>query len=246
MTRKDILTKKHLRIIMIVDRSGSMVGEPIAQVNAAMGPLKKKLCKAAEENNVEVEIKVIVFNDKAHCVVGSESSWEKLGNFTWQEISAEGGTSTPKALKIANESLRLDGEEKVAHMLAPVVILLTDGACNPDEIRAYKNEIERMKGKLSGNTGKEKVIRIGISVGADEKDKMEQIADFASIGKLNDEDAPLIFKVDHAEKLATVINWVTVTSLHASMLPGQDDAFDMGDVEDMDEEWITEEDMEEA
>ena len=238
MARKDILTKNHLKMIIVVDRSGSMYGTPITQVNAAMGPLQKKLKKTAEENSVELEIKVIVFSDNAQCIVGTEDSFESIENFNWQDITADGGTNTPEALKMVNASLKCDGE--VAHALPPVVILLTDGECNPGELPAYHAEIQKMKGKLAGNTGKEKVIRIGIGVGSYNE---AQIADFATVGEINGKTTPLIFRVDHAEDLAEVINWVAVTSLYASLLPGQDDAFNMGEAE---EEWLTEEDIEEA
>lgn len=239
MARKDVLTKNHLKMIIVVDRSGSMYGTPITQVNAAMGPLKKKLIKAAEDNNVELEIKVIVFSDDAHYVVGTKDTFETIENFNWQDITADGGTSTPKALKLVNESLKFDGNN-VAHQLKPVVILLTDGGCNPSEISTYRDEIEKLKTKLSGGSGKEKVVRIGIGVGDYDE---AQIAEFATIGRINDKDTSLIFRVDHAENLAEVINWVTETSIYPSVHPGQDDVFDMGEA---DEEWLTEEDIEEA
>lgn len=244
MTRKDIWTKNKMRIIIIVDTSYSMEGKPIAQVNAAMGPLKKKLSKEAEKEGIEVEIKVIAFNDTAWYVVGSDDAWESIGDFTWQDVSASGSTSTPKALKLANESLRRGAGDET-HLLRPVVILLTDGACNPGEHPAYLNEIEIMKKKFAGNTGKEKVNRIGIGVG-DYYNEAE-IEEFASVGIINDQVQPLIFKVDHAEELAGAINWVAVTSLQGSVLPGQDELLNMGYIDEEDEEsWITEEDMEEV
>ena len=239
MARKDILTKNHLKIIIVVDRSGSMAGTPITQVNAAMGPLKKKLSKTAEETNVELEIKVIVFSDNAQCIVGTEDTFESIENFNWQDITAEGGTSTPRALKLVNDALKFDGNE-VVHQLKPVVILLTDGGCNPSEIPAYRNEIEKLKTKLSGGTGREKVVRIGIGVGDYDE---AQIAEFATVGRINDKDTPLVFRVDHAEDLAEVINWVADSSIYPSVHPGQDEVFDMGEI---DEEWLTEEDIEEA
>lgn len=70
-----------------------------------MGPLKKKLSKTAEENNVELKIKVIVFSDTAQCIVGTEDTFESIENFNWQDITAEGGTSTPRVLKLVNDAL---------------------------------------------------------------------------------------------------------------------------------------------
>lgn len=83
-------------------------------------------------------------------------------------------------------------------------------------------------------------MRIGIGVGDYDK---SQTAEFATVGRINDKDAPLVFRVDHTEDLAEVINWVADSSIYPSVHPGQDEVFDMGEI---DEEWLTEEDIEET
>lgn len=83
-------------------------------------------------------------------------------------------------------------------------------------------------------------MRIGIGVGDYDK---SQTAEFATVGRINDKDAPLVFRVDHAEDLAEVINRVADSSIYPSVHPGQDEVFDMGEI---DEEWLTEEDIEET
>ena len=47
--------------------------------------------------------------------------------------------------------------------------------------------------------------------------KREELVEFASEGFVMDEMQPLVFPVDEPEKLSKVINWVTVTSILASI-----------------------------
>jgi hypothetical protein len=82
-----------------------------------------------------------------------------------------------------------------------------------------------MKKKLAGNTGKEKVTRIAIGVEGYNRKELEE---FASIGRIADEEVPLIFDVDKATDLGKVINWVAVTSILSSITE-EDDIIDLGD-----------------
>ena len=135
-----------------------------------------------------------------------------------------GGTSTPKAIREANKSLRK--QYMGAHALRPVVILVTDGYCNPGEHADYLKAIEEMKKRLAGNTGKEKVTRIAIGV---EDYRRDELVEFASEGIISDVQQPLVFEIDKATDLGKVINWVTVTSMVSSITDGDEEVVDLGD-----------------
>lgn len=222
--RDGIITKEELNLILLLDNSYSMINGRITQLNSAIPALKNSLMKVAEDECVDLKIRIISFSDDAIWEVGSVEEGDDIATVTWKDLEVVGGTSTHKAIEEANKALRK--QYLGAHALRPVVILVTDGYCNPNDHSAYLAAIEEMKKKLAGNTGKEKVTRIAIGV---EDYNREQLVEFASEGIVADVQQPLVFEIDKATDLGKVINWVTVTSMVSSITDGDEEVIDLGD-----------------
>ncbi|MCQ2372697.1 MAG: VWA domain-containing protein [Phascolarctobacterium sp.] len=217
MAMKDgILTTENLNLIMLIDRSGSMEGERIDQVNQALAEMKRSLIQIADEENVSIKVRVITFSDNPEWIVGDTTAGVDVNDMQCPTIYADGWTKTDYAICEANNSLKK--EYLGAHALRPVVILITDGGCtNPHG--DYLAAIEQMKRKLAGNTGKEKVTRIAIGV----QDYNEQeLVEFASIGLYHDIEQPLVFGVQNVNEIRKVINFVAVSSMYSSIMDNQD------------------------
>ena len=212
MAIKDgILTKEELNLILLVDNSYSMDGIGINQVNQAIPVLKDDLIKVADEHDVDLKIRIIVFSDEAIWQVGTAEHGEDIGSVVWNAVDVVGGTATSQAIREANKAL--EKQYMGAHALRPVVVLITDGNCT-DQHSEYLAAIEEMKKRLGGKSGKEKVTRVAIGVQDYNRD---ELVEFASQGLLMDKLQPLVFSVDEPEKLGKVINWVTVTSILSSI-----------------------------
>lgn len=222
--RDGIITKEELNLILLLDNSYSMVNGRIAQLNNAIPTIRNSLIRIADEECVDLKVRIIAFSDEAVWKVGTPEQGIDAASIVWKDLDVIGGTSTPKAIREANRALKK--EYLGAHALRPVVILVTDGYCNPEERPEYLKAIEEMKKCLSGNTGKEKVTRIAIGV---EDYNRQELAEFASMGMISDELQPLVFEIDKATDLGKVINWVAVTSMVSSMTEAEDDVIDLGD-----------------
>ena len=232
--RDDIFTREELNLILLLDNSYSMKGGRMGQLNSAMPTLKKSLMKVAEDESVDLKLRIIAFSDEAVWKVGKVEEGEDIAEVVWQDLDVVGGTSTPKAIKEANKALKK--QHFGDHALRPVVILVTDGYCNPGEHNDYLAAIEDMKKRLAGNTGKEKVTRIAIGV---EDYNRDELIEFASQGLISDQLQPLVFEIDKATDMGKVINWAAVTSMISSIADGDEEYIDMGDIdfgEDEDDE----------
>ena len=222
--RDGIITREELNLILLLDNSYSMINGRIAQLNSAIPTLKNSLKKVADDECVDLKIRIIAFSDEAVWKVGTVEQGMDVNTVTWQDLDVVGGTSTPKAIREANKALKK--KYLGAHALKPVVILVTDGYCNPDEHSDYLKAIDEMKKRLAGNTGKEKVTRIAIGV---ENYNRDELIEFASVGIISDQQQPLIFEIDKATDLGKVINWVAVTSMLSSITDDEDELIDLGD-----------------
>jgi von willebrand factor type A domain len=222
--RDGIITKEELNLILLLDNSYSMYNGRITQLNNAIPILKNSLMKVADDECVDLKVRIIAFSDEIDWKVGSVERGEDVASIVWKDLDVASGTSTPKAIREANKSLRK--QYMGAHALRPVVILVTDGYCNPGEHADYLKAIEEMKKILAGNTGKEKVTRIAIGV---EDYRRDELVEFASEGIISDVQQPLVFEIDKATDLGKVINWVTVTSMVSSITDGDEEVVDLGD-----------------
>ena len=127
---KDGLTKPELNLILMCDNSYSMAGTRIGQLNHAIPEMKQRLSEFAEDNGVDLKVRIMLFSDNPIWVVGDETSGMDVQNIVWQDADVVDMTYTEKALHEVNKAL--SKKYLGAHALHPVVILITDGECNGD------------------------------------------------------------------------------------------------------------------
>ncbi len=219
--RGEGLTKQTLNVIFLLDCSYSMEGSRLGQLNNAMPGVLDTMKEIGEDEGVNVSLRVISFSDRPKWEYGSVEQGEDVNNIVWNDLHPIGGTDTASAIYEACKSLKKS--YLGARALHPVVILITDGGSNePDKTLAA---IEELKKKLAGNTGKEKVTRIAIGV----EDYYEpELNAFASVGKIvhadgvENENVPLVFKIDKAEDLKKYINCVAASSMYSSITGAAD------------------------
>jgi len=230
-----ILTREVLNLFLVIDTSTSMNGARIGQVNSSFKDLSNSLKQFASDHNVQINLRVIAFNDEPTWIIGNIESGVDIENVVWKNLTCYGCTNTAKALEEVNKALKV--KFLGAHALRPVVTLITDGYCNADDHPEYLNQIEIMKKKLSGTTGTEKVTRVAIGVKQENKVQLEE---FASLGKTEDFDGTerlikLVYNVDDPDDLAKTINWTVITSLYSSLNTDNNDEIIIIDDDKFDE-----------
>lgn len=210
------ITKETLNVIFLLDNSYSMKDSRLMQLNSAMPNVLERMKEIAEDENVNVKIRIISFSDRAKWEVGQIESGEDVEDVIWEDLRPLGGTNTSEAIYEACKSLK---KTYLGHRaLHPVVILVTDGESN--EPQKTLEAISELKKKLAGGKDKEKVTRIAIGV---EEYSEPELNAFASMGHIihtdgtESNDVPLVFKVDDAEELSRYINCAAVSSMYSSI-----------------------------
>lgn len=202
-------------ILFLLDASGSMSGERISQLNYAMQETLNVLVEEGLKSETEIFVRVIKFNSGLDWVIGDETKGVLVDDAVrmWKDLEAAGGTDTAGAI---DESLKAFKTEYFGYKnKKPIVILVTDGESNdPQET---KRSVDKLKTAMSGNTGKEKIVRIAVGV---EDHNETELNYFASKGKIIDDagerdNVPLVFGVSDATAIAKVIKNVAVSSLYS-------------------------------
>ena len=218
-----------MNLVFLLDTSGSMGfngGQRINQLNTAMPIALSAARDAAMEQETDLFVRIISFNNDASWVMGSMEKGVAVEDAynSWKDLSPTGGTDTAGAIRLARTAMH------TAYMgtnnYHPVVILITDGQSNdPQETR---NAIKELREALSGGNPnkKDKVWRFAIGV---EGYNEPELLDFAMIGKKEDEfgneqeGVPMVFKVDNVADLTKVLKNVTVSSLYSVAQAGTGD-----------------------
>ncbi len=220
------VTRSCMNLVFLLDTSGSMAfggGQRINQLNTAMPIALDAARDAALEKEVDLFIRIIQFNSNASWVMGSTEAGVPINDAcnNWKNLAASGGTDTAGAIRLARTAMRT--KYIGTRNYHPVVILITDGESNdPNQTR---QAIEELREALSGGNPnkKDKVWRFAIGV---EDYNESELQDFAMIGTLEDElgteqnNVPMVFKVDNVANLAKVLKNVTESSLYSVAAAG--------------------------
>ena len=224
MPEKDKSTTIYeLNLIMLLDNSGAMMNGEIEKLNNAISDLMVSLFKIADEESVKLKVRVIAFNDYPNWFVGSAEEGVDIHDVKWNNLEAYGCASLNKAVREACKALK--SKYFGANALRPIVVIVTNGYCDPYEHDDYLDAIAEIKKCLAGISGEEKIIRI--AVGVEEYDK-RALEEFASRGFISGQLKPLVFEVEQIN-LADVIKWATVTSVMSNIKGDEDTPIDMGD-----------------
>ena len=209
------LTTTCTNIVFLLDASGSMSGERISQLNYAMHETLNELVKEGLKSETDIFVRIIKFNSDLEWVVGDETQGILVDDAVkaWKDLTATGGTDTAGAIE---ESLKSFKTKYFGYRnKKPIIILVTDGESN--DPKETKKAVDKLKVAMSGNTGKEKIVRIAVGVEDYNPDELDY---FASKGTIVDdngtrENVPLVFGVSSASAIATVIKNVAVSSLYS-------------------------------
>lgn len=215
-------SKPALSLTFLADSSISMKGVKIDQLNRAIQEAAAVASETAEEEDIDLRMRVIDFSDQARWVVGdTKKGVERVDRF--EKLNAGGMTNTAAAIDLAGTICRSEilGERS----LKPVFILITDGYSNdPGKTR---DAIERFKETLPSRSGADsKMIRIALGVkGANEA----ELKSFATEGTIVHEDetveetVPFVFSCDEISALRGLLKNLTETSIVSQLIDGVHD-----------------------
>ena len=194
------LASRPLHFIWIADCSGSMGGNKMPSLNAAISGALPDMKKAATENpNAEVLVRVVKFSSGASWHVANSVPVEQ---FEWKNpLKADGVTDMGKALQLVAE--QLSQEKMPDRALPPVLVLVSDGHPTDDVSAGLRALMAQRWG--------EKAVRIAIAIG-DDADK-SVLQRFIS----HPEREPL--QANNAEDLVRFIKWASTAVLKAASSP---------------------------
>lgn len=221
----EVVARRVLPIIYVLDTSGSMSGDRIGALNAAMSETVEVLKDVSKRNSdAEIKVGVLKFSTDAEWV--TKNGLVFLEDFFWNDLTAGGTTEVARALAALDEKLSKNQFLKSnTGSYAPVLIFMTDGApTDPGEWEKKLAEITKV------NRWFEVATKIAIAVGSDDDSQDERTKRRACLEKLvgNNE---AVAEVDDLETLKKLIKFVSVS---ASIAYGTsrrvDDALNGGDL----------------
>jgi len=139
---------KKTRVVFLVDKSSSMRGRKERRVLEAMGSLVTSLDRVKEQDNIDVDTAVYSFNRRAYMLKDFDTSLSTTEIVDAYGV-AEGGTSIVEAMDKATEYLQSQADDS-----DDIIILMTDGEVNSQELRQLRNS----------STSDIKTLFIGIEV----------------------------------------------------------------------------------
>lgn len=155
------VARKVLPIIYVVDTSGSMTGDKIGAVNAAMVETIDVLKDVSSKNpDAEVKVAVLKFSTNAEWV--TKNGLEDLEDFFWgDDLQAGGLTDLGSALNELNNKLsRSEFLISETGFCVPVIMFMSDGQPTDNYEKALDNVI-------ASNKWYKHATKIGIAVGDD-------------------------------------------------------------------------------
>jgi len=164
-------TDERTPLVLVLDCSGSMDGEPIAELNAGLVALAEAM-KSDPTTSTRGRVLVIQFGGDSEVTQGE---WQDAIEFTAPTLEANGTTPTGAAVKSALAAIEAQKTELKAAGIAykrPVLMLLSDG--NPTD--EWESAADACQAAQAAN--KVTVFAIGIGDRAD----LKQLGRFSSKG----------------------------------------------------------------
>jgi len=149
--------KRQQEVFFILDTSGSMTGERIAVLNAAMEEFVYTLKEiAAKEQNIQFKIAILEFNSGCRWV--TPDGPVAIEDYLYEDLNAGGLSSFGAALLELNAKMTRQAflGSSVAHYL-PVVIFMTDGFSTDD----YERPLEQ----IWSNQWFARAMKLGFGIG---------------------------------------------------------------------------------
>lgn len=197
-----------LDILFLIDVSGSMRGQRIAQVNYALENIFKELRKRDELNST-IKIGIMEFAETAKWITEQPVP---LDDYVFTQIAAQPWiTNYGNAFSLLNAKLRREEflDPRMGEYFAPLILFVTDG--EPVDVTEYPAELE----KLQHNGWFKKSAKYAIAVG--EEARNEDIGRLLSMFTGVREN---VRYADEGEALCDLIEFITIraSEVQTSML----------------------------
>lgn len=180
---------KPLPVILLLDVSGSMSGEKIRNLNAAVRDMLDDFSDT-ENSEIEIWVSIITFGSR----VTLHQPLASAGDIVWQELSASGTTPLGVALEMAKAMIE-DKAVVPSRAYRPTVVLVSDGQPDSGWERPLNDFIRE------GRSGK--CDRMAMAIGAD--------ADEAVLGKFIEGASNPLFYAENAGQLRDCFKYVTMS-----------------------------------
>ena len=190
------IPRKLLPIIYVLDTSGSMAGDRIAAVNAAMNETMEVL-KDVSNNNPTAELKIGVLQFSSGAKWITDRGFVFMEDFFWNDLKAGGLTDFGSALNELNKKMsRQEFLNSDVGYKVPVIIFMSDGEPTDD----YESALKKIN---ASNKWFKVSTKIAIAVGDDANiEVLQKIAG----------NKEAVIKVDDLETLKKLIKVVSVTA----------------------------------
>ncbi|MDD9271484.1 VWA domain-containing protein [Paenibacillus sp. GCM10023248] len=190
-----------LPVILLLDVSGSMDGEKIESLNAAVRDMISSFCAVADARG-EIHVSVITFATQASQFI----TMTPAKDIQMPALEADGRTSLGAAIGLLNSILN-DTEQIPPRAYIPTIVLVGDGRPT-DEWRMPLDE-------LMGSPRGQKTVRLAMGIGDD--------ADYSVLKAFVNDEKIGVFKARDARSIKEFFQWVTlsVTSRTASQNPDE-------------------------
>lgn len=191
------VTRRMCPVIFLMDTSGSMRGEPIGAVNAALESILPLLKDMNDQNaDVEIQIGVLTFSFGAEWKTGENLVSPEA--YVWRDLDANGPTELGAAYNELNKKLSTKSGfmKRASGSVAPVLFLLSDGAPTDEEI--VPGALQRLK---ENNWYK---VAAKVAIGYGEYDE-DVLVDFTG-------NRETVLSTTDPNELKKMIRFVTITS----------------------------------
>ena len=188
------IAARTMALFYLFDKSGSMSGTKIGQVNYAMKDIPKIIMEISDDApNANIVVAAASFSTGVEWITPQPQTPEEFIN-TWRDMQAEGLTSLGAALTSLNEKMSRKaflGDNPMGY-LAPGIIILSDG--EPTD------EWEKPLADLKQNNWFKNAIKIAFAVGDDANKQV--------LGEICGSPEAVI-SIDDPEKIRGYIKFVT-------------------------------------
>jgi len=195
MLDKAAVSRRMCPVIFLLDTSGSMYGEPIGAVNAAMEGVLPELISMNDNNaDVEVAVAIMTFDWKVNWM--TDNGLVNPSNYNWRDLNAEGGTSMGEAFVELNKALSINKGimNRASGSVAPVLFLLSDGEPSDE----YKQGLQALK----ENNWYKVAAKVAIGYGDSNDSVLEEFTG----------NRETVLHTNDPKRLQSLIKFVTITS----------------------------------
>ena len=192
-------TKKTMPLFYVVDNSGSMAGDKIQTVNAALEEIMGLLDEISKSNDdADIKIGCITFDTSAKIITKTPVS---PADFKYEITTNRGLTALGDALTKLDWMLSRDHFLKGDNFVRPVIIFLSDGAPT--------DEWESKLKKLSENNWYKYALKFSFAIGKDANEPENKSILMKLTGSKSDE---LVMEVNNAVKLREYLKEISVVA----------------------------------